>query len=139
MKNKIIFSILVFILFISLSSAYYGYNDQYEDYKKTTTTEEKISQRKMDYWGEEKITTSKKEKVTVERKNYPSRHYRDKIYYRQVPVYYNYETYSNDYIPSSNFRYKKPYSRNNYNEAYGKPYYYESIYDQNLGYYNWRY
>lgn len=144
----IISSILI-ILALSLISAYHPYDDGFgsytsykssDYYKKTTTLKETETSNVQRPYGYQKTTKTTTQTTTVERKDYPVR----KVYvttYRPVyapsrTVYY----YDNDYYPGTNFRYKQEYNYRDYGkDAYGRSYYYEPVYDWNLGYYNWRY
>lgn len=54
-------------------------------------------------------------------------------------VYY-YDDYATEGVPASNWRFKEKYDPSmGTGNAYRSDYYYEPVYDEDLGYYNWRY
>lgn len=137
-KNKLFIAITLAILSISLASAGYqyyypSYDSSYSGqgdgdyYKKSTLFKDDEITTNYYPWGSEKVVLSTTQKTLIEKKYYPD--------------YYPQRNYHGPYYPSySNWRYKMPYSHYNYgSNSYTKPYYYQSIYDYNLGYYNWRY
>ena len=150
MNKKPIIGALVFtaiLISLSIASAYDGYYYPSDNIpQRTTYISDKQSYTNYYSWGTEKVSTTTRTTKTTQG-YYPN------SYYQSYPSY-NYNSYyrPSQYAPTqiyrapsySNWRYKEPYNRCNYNpcnsyNTYTTPYYYQPRYDSNLGYYNWQY
>ena len=164
-KELIILSLISMFLLTTLTSAssYSGYNSYYypssytvyhepitntNNYYKTNNNFEETVSTSYDYYGNEKRTIVRKEKSTIEKKDYY-----DSYTPATYTIYYNTKSYGDRYYddvvyhhpdyyvyPSTDWRYKPVYRYSDYgNDKYTTNYYYTPHYNSMQGYYNWRY
>ena len=142
--KKFITLILSLILSISLSSAYYGYQDPIQHLT------EKHNPSHYDYIVVEKKIYSDINDYSYYNNGYNSRSFRDYPTYSSLRsqnnnrINYNYYRdydYGNYPVYDSNYRFEDTYDSKYYsqNNSYTNPYYYSPRYDWHLDIYNWRY
>jgi hypothetical protein len=134
-KGIFIFSIVFILLSISFASAFWEYYDpwakyndradhndgKYYDYYSDTWTVNHETTSEQNYpWGYEKTTESFTDEYSYESKNY---------------LFGNYHGWQ-PAVSYTNRRYKEPYSQ--WHPEDKNDYYYKPVYDNYLGYYNWR-
>lgn len=158
MKKSIAIAFLFFtliVLSLNLIQAYHydgrgydygmGYGSRYSDdyYKKTTTHKETETSSNRGRYGYERTTRAFTETITIERRDYPRAGYKiicSDYHYYTADGKAVYNSGCGNFYTSSSWRYKPDYRYSDYGkDDYRKPYYYQQMYDRDLGYYNWRY